>query len=503
MQCVTRGVVCSRGEPSTQHYQLTKLKLSNVRDNDELVPKPQAVDTGHESINLPFPAEHPYASHVPRYAVFPKFDSSDDPKRGVAARRHLPITSEMPGNPFDVTVKQPVMGFPYRHEFQDCLPESQRKPLYWAGEDFFDQQNKVKGNRQQSYPTPPTQICPNLQDRSGCGSGGGVGGGCQDGEEGAGGGEKGWGEGKPRDQLDLSVSARTANALRNVERDQWHTTYQRQYTGLGPANAYELDNFEEKQEKLLRTGREDDSLHPRSVNTFDPTRPVDGRLARSVCPLPVHQQTLVSGTHYGSQYVRYRDPSPKERAERRLLYGAEYLNLPDTYADPGRDVTWRELDDAARPEYCLQQVEKCHNDLCKPTQAEEPCLQDTPQFRSAPQENPYPTIGLPRYPEEEVLPEIKQHQDDQIEQLEAQNRWRVLEAQTPYRDLQALRNRMSKMPIKDQPATFYRHEGRYNEERAGLYNTSYDPHVLTGAMDAQAESGSELTNTLDSNIQVS
>ncbi|KAL8607545.1 hypothetical protein ACOMHN_003464 [Nucella lapillus] len=121
-------------------------------------------------------------------------------------------------------------------------------------------QNKVKGNRQQSYPTPPTQICPNLQDRSGCGSGGGVGGGCQDGEGGAGGGEKGWGEGKPRDQLDLSVSARTANALRNVERDQWHTTYQRQYTGLGPANAYELDNFEEKQEKLLRTGREDDSL---------------------------------------------------------------------------------------------------------------------------------------------------------------------------------------------------------------------------------------------------
>ena len=47
----------------------------------------------------------------------------------------------------------------------------------------------------------------------------------------------------------MEVSERTATAMRNVERDQWETTYDRNHTGLGPANANALDNLAEKRSR--------------------------------------------------------------------------------------------------------------------------------------------------------------------------------------------------------------------------------------------------------------
>ena len=41
----------------------------------------------------------------------------------------------------------------------------------------------------------------------------------------------------------MTIGERAAVATRNVERDQWDTTYDRQYTGLGPANPNKLDNY--------------------------------------------------------------------------------------------------------------------------------------------------------------------------------------------------------------------------------------------------------------------
>lgn len=61
-------------------------------------------------INKPFPAEHPYSSHIPRNALIPKFsDSPEDPKRGVKARS-LPINNEMPACPYDITVVSKTKG---------------------------------------------------------------------------------------------------------------------------------------------------------------------------------------------------------------------------------------------------------------------------------------------------------------------------------------------------------------------------------------------------------
>ena len=61
-------------------------------------------------IKRPFPAEHPYASHMERKALFPKFDSADDPKKGVEARSQMPKNDEMPSNPYDVVVLSKTKG---------------------------------------------------------------------------------------------------------------------------------------------------------------------------------------------------------------------------------------------------------------------------------------------------------------------------------------------------------------------------------------------------------
>ena len=56
---------------------------------------------------------------------------------------------------------------------------------------------------------------------------------------------------------------------------------------------------------------------------------------------------------------------------------------------------------------------------------------------------------------------------------------------------------------KEMPSTFYRHEGKYNEERAGLYKTSYDPARLTHSMNAGQQSGGVLFNTSMSHVEAS
>ena len=61
-------------------------------------------------INKTFPAEHPYTSHIGRTALFPKFDSDMDPKRGMAARSEQPISNEMPANAFDVQIVHKTKG---------------------------------------------------------------------------------------------------------------------------------------------------------------------------------------------------------------------------------------------------------------------------------------------------------------------------------------------------------------------------------------------------------
>lgn len=64
----------------------------------------------------------------------------------------------------------------------------------------------------------------------------------------------------PRDGTDMAMSDRAANTTRNLERQQWKTTYDLHHTGIGPANQHKLDNLADKQNARLRTGQEDDAI---------------------------------------------------------------------------------------------------------------------------------------------------------------------------------------------------------------------------------------------------
>ncbi len=60
--------------------------------------------------DTPFPAEHPYSSHIQRKAMFPKFDSPYDRHTGIQARENLPKDPLIPGQHYPVTVLHKIKG---------------------------------------------------------------------------------------------------------------------------------------------------------------------------------------------------------------------------------------------------------------------------------------------------------------------------------------------------------------------------------------------------------
>ncbi|PIK49977.1 hypothetical protein BSL78_13185, partial [Apostichopus japonicus] len=224
------------GLPVNQYYDLTLLKKSNIRSNDELVPRPTQADMSKLQINKEFPAEHPYSSHMSRFAVFPNFaNSRDDYKTGEAAQQAAPSTPSDAREPIlhqsrpsveRYAIKDSVVGGSDRWERQELPLGTEKQPLKWPGDTFFQQRKTPTSGQQQFYPIPPKAVLPNHPTRS----------------------------------LDHTLNPKTANALRNIERAQWQTTYNRNFTGYGPANALRLDNFDQKLEKEQRTGIEDHGL---------------------------------------------------------------------------------------------------------------------------------------------------------------------------------------------------------------------------------------------------
>ena len=58
----------------------------------------------------------------------------------------------------------------------------------------------------------------------------------------------------------MQVAPRTANTIKNLERQQWQTTYDLQHTGLGASGPMQLDNYDQKYDNMLLKGMQDDAL---------------------------------------------------------------------------------------------------------------------------------------------------------------------------------------------------------------------------------------------------
>ncbi|XP_074653332.1 uncharacterized protein LOC141907550 [Tubulanus polymorphus] len=426
--------------PIQQSYDLTKLKRSNLRTSDQLLPDPKDSRMDLLMIDRPFPAEHPYTSHIPRVAMFPKFaESPKDPKRGVDARKLVPKDAEMPANAYDVTIVHKTKGQGDRHEIQDLPSESHKRALTWPEPEFNQLVKSGHSGRQQFYPTPIKYLVPNLEKR----------------------------------RPDQQICERTANALRNVERSHWKTTYDLENTGHGPSNPLALDNYREKVVKFKATGDIDDELYPRSVPTFDPPRPVEGRIGRQINPRPSPQ---VNADDFGDKYTwntNYkRKMTLREKEENRLMNGTAYKNMPEDMDDRKYgSQQWLAMEKDLHPErqrHLLNEQRETH------------AREDIDHHNAKTDD----VNGI-----KNPLDELRHQEKDRFQQIEASNRWKLLELQKPSHDIQALNEKYKTTSEKERPGVFYKHEGTYQAERAGMYQTSYLPEKLSARLDDAYETG--------------
>lgn len=112
-----------RGCPFYQYYDLTHLKKSNLRWNDELIPRPSTSQVHEKQIRVPIPKEHPLSSHMSRQALFPKFDNpTDNPLcgRGNIDQDYC-LPALVPVNPPAIVVHKAMGNFARR---EICTPQA-------------------------------------------------------------------------------------------------------------------------------------------------------------------------------------------------------------------------------------------------------------------------------------------------------------------------------------------------------------------------------------------
>ncbi|XP_062956634.1 sperm-associated microtubule inner protein 4 isoform X2 [Cynocephalus volans] len=231
------GETWPRKLPIEQFYYLTQNKKSDIYGNDSL------------EICLPYTIEHPYHTHISRGAMFPTFTSPKELCTGIKARNQQLFPPTVPTKAYDTTVLK-TRGNPYRYELLDFPMDSKKKALSWPGQDvYYDFPKCVEKNKPIFYPKPPKTFAPNTSLNS-------------------------W----------ASInSAKEANIQRNLERSHWITSYTNDFTGLGPMNPLELDDYHEREVAELtgQTGFDpepQEKFHP----VLKPPRPLEGRIARLI-----------------------------------------------------------------------------------------------------------------------------------------------------------------------------------------------------------------------------
>ncbi|XP_006832264.1 PREDICTED: uncharacterized protein C7orf31 homolog [Chrysochloris asiatica] len=241
------GETWSRKLPIEQLYYLTQNKKSDVYGNDSLIPKPPNATV--EEICSPYPVEHPYHTHISRGAMFPTFTSPKELYTCIKARNQQPFPPTVPTKPYDTTVLK-TRGNPYRYELVDFPSDSKKKALTWPGQGvYYNIPKCVEKNKPVFYPKPPKTYAPNMS----------------------------------LNLWDPITSLKEANIQRNLERSHWITSYTHDFTGVGPMNPLELDDYHEKEVAGL-TGQigfdpePQEKFHP----VLKPVRPLEGRIARLI-----------------------------------------------------------------------------------------------------------------------------------------------------------------------------------------------------------------------------
>lgn len=164
-----------RGYPFSQHYDLTYLKKSNLRWNDELIPRPSTSQIHDKQIQVPFPQEHPLSSHMSRQALFPTFDNPKEDSFGNVENieKDFCLPSLVPADPPSTIVVHKAMGSFARREI--CTPQtsSTRRPLHWQPKNLeplpirnaWFSRHEVISEFNKQYPSVIPKISFNIQTK--------------------------------------------------------------------------------------------------------------------------------------------------------------------------------------------------------------------------------------------------------------------------------------------------------------------------------------------------
>uniref|UniRef100_G1SXD9 Sperm microtubule inner protein 4 n=1 Tax=Oryctolagus cuniculus TaxID=9986 RepID=G1SXD9_RABIT len=242
------GQTWPRKLPMEHFCHLRPNRRSDISGNDSLMPKPPSSIV--REICSPFPVEHPYHTHISRGAMFPTFTSPKDLYTGIRARSQRPFPPTVPTKTYDTTPVLKTRGNPYRYELLDYPMDSKKAALTWPGQAvYYDFPKCVDKTKPVFYPKPPKTFAPNTSLNS-------------------------W---------DPIYPAKEANIQRNLERNHWITSYTHDFTGLGPMDPLELDDYHEKEVAEL-TGQIgfDPEPQEKSHPVLKPARPLEGRIARLI-----------------------------------------------------------------------------------------------------------------------------------------------------------------------------------------------------------------------------
>uniref|UniRef100_UPI0037E76A9B sperm-associated microtubule inner protein 4 n=1 Tax=Semicossyphus pulcher TaxID=241346 RepID=UPI0037E76A9B len=298
-------------------------------------------------ITIPTPKQHPYSSHISQFAMFPSFRSPDDPETGVRAASKPFLNPLVPNRAPDVTLLSKTIGSPYRHEILASPMKTKKKAVMWTGEHGFLDHTKplFRGDSQVFYPAPPKAVLPNPKLRD-------------------------W---------DLTLSERTSNMLKNLERTHWLTSYQMQYTGSGPANPLKIDDFRDKARGLTGLNSRTAPLRERSFPVFVPSKPIKGcrgrqesSAGRSTCspsaadelpnPSPSPNQDTASATinqpRPQETAAKHNEaPDPNHRGQSQSKYSPGSTEAPS--AEPSQEVLHKQQPERKSSAYEGRQRQTC------------------------------------------------------------------------------------------------------------------------------------------------
>ncbi|XP_065839385.1 sperm-associated microtubule inner protein 4-like [Oscarella lobularis] len=229
-----------RGLPVKQLYDVTSLKRSNLRWNDQLSPRPlTSAAVKDMEVDQAFPAEHPLTSHTPRFSVFPATDCSPRTYtyNELSPSRKAPffVASKTRGSPFRREVialsERSTSGFPPVHDVWD-IPRGSRRLM-----------------RSQTYPGPLISYPTDPVTREG---------------------------------THLDVRPTTAKALQDYsEKSANATCYSSEYQSKGVKEVNIL-NLEEKEEGDSAKGKETTFTELEDYHT---PRPIEGRHSANAASL--------------------------------------------------------------------------------------------------------------------------------------------------------------------------------------------------------------------------